>query len=106
MCIRDRVMGVTLTSWRECRWRLTSTLAVAGGLLAAAATPAFGATGAAVPTTATTSTGHTDTVQLRPGPLTPTLPTGPLPVTGGTPAPAATKVACLLYTSDAADEED
>ena len=88
-------MGVTLTSWRECRWRLTSTLAVAGGLLAAAATPAFGATGAAVPTTATTSTGHTDTVQLRPGPLTPTLPTGPLPVTGGTPAPAATKVAAL-----------
>src|SRR5450759_4078154 len=87
-------MGATLTSWRERRWRLTSTLAVAGGLLAAA-TPAFGATGAAVPTTVSTGTGHTDSVQLRPGPLTPTLPTGPLPVTGGTPAPAATKVAAL-----------
>src|SRR5450759_3808223 len=88
-------MGVTLTSWRERRWRLTSTLAVASGVVGTAATPAFGATGAAVPPTVSTGTGHTDAVQLRPGPLTPTLPTGPLPVTGGAPAPAGVSAAAL-----------
>src|SRR5450759_3910818 len=74
--------------WRKRPWQLTSTLAVAVGLLAASATPTLAATGTPAPATGSAGSGHTAGVPLQSVPPAPTLPTRPLPVTGGAPAPA------------------
>jgi hypothetical protein len=85
---------VAVMCWRKRPWQLTSTLAVAVGLLAASATPTLAATGTP-PATGSAGSGHTAGVPLQPVPPVPTLPTRPLPVTGGAPAPAGVSAAAL-----------
>src|SRR5664280_2221935 len=86
--------------WRKRPWQLTSTLAVAVGLLAASATPALAATGTP-PATGSAGTGHTAGVPLQPVPPVPTLPTRPLRVTGGAPAPAPAGVSAAALPAGA-----
>src|SRR5664280_1473469 len=87
--------------WRKRPWQLTSTLAVAVGLLAASATPTLAATGTPAPATGSAGSGHTAGVPVQPVPPVPTLPTRPLPVTGGAPAPAPAGVSAAALPAGA-----
>src|SRR5664280_1896682 len=87
--------------WRKRPWQLTSTLAVAVGLLAASATPTLAATGTPAPATGSAGSGHTAGVPVQPVPPVLTLPTRPLPVTGGAPAPAPAGVSAAALPAGA-----